>query len=116
MTTPLEVFAQTNWYDIPITSFKFYFEKNMVELCFLYPQGTDYTQYTLTLSNILQFKSDAPDDVPLCVMGVYEASLTIIENKYAVNFTFQLGENCLPLWKVSFLAQDIFFSQNWQND
>lgn len=113
MQQKIEIFNQIDWYDIPIETMHFDFEKNQINLAFSFPIEQKYEKLSVSLVNIVQFQSQISPDLPLKVVGVYEANAYLENNEIHLRFVLQIGENCLPLWEINIKCKEIIFSENY---
>lgn len=113
MQQKVEIFNQIDWYDIPIETMHFDFEKNQINFTFSFPIDQKYEKLSVSLVNIVQFQSQISPDLPLKVMGVYEANAYLENNEIHLRFVLQIGENCLPLWEINIKCKEIIFSENY---
>jgi len=115
MRNPLEIFALSQWYDIPVEALRFDFLQNRAELVLCFPKENEYEHCSLFFEKLVSFRSELPEGEPFTITGLYEAKAEWNEKHqtYEIFFIFQVGEHCVPLWKVSIACMEISFSQNW---
>jgi len=111
----LERFTLTEWYNIPVEALHFDFLQNRAELVLYFPKETEYERCSLFFEKLLSFRAELPKDEVFIITGLYEARAEWDEekNSYELFFAFQVGENCVPLWKVQISCKEIRFSENW---